>query len=248
MTGIDEGRATTFGGWAAEYHRWRPTYPDEAVTWLLPQEPAHVVEVGAGTGKLTDRLVERGIDLDVVEPDERMLDVVRERHPALRTHVASAAALPLPDSSVDAVLVADAWHWFPKGDAAAEVERVLKPNGWLSTVWNLVAPQQDWEWDLHGLDPARNLSGEGEQEPLAVLGLTRGRAERCSFPWEWWVTPQAWRGFQSTVSRVALLPADERDAVLDEAERIVAAACVASGRESVPLQHDAVCFRWWPQP
>jgi ubiquinone/menaquinone biosynthesis C-methylase UbiE len=217
---------------------------------LLPPEPACVVEVGAGTGKLTDRIVERGIDLDldldVVEPDERMLDLVRERHPAIRTHVANAAALPLADSSVDAVLVADAWHWFPKAEAAAEAERVLKPNGWLSTVWNLVAPQQGWEWDLHGLDPDRNVAGEGEQEPLVVLGLTRGHAERCSFPWTWWVTPQAWRGFQSTVSRIALLPTDERDAVLDEAEQIVTAACVAAGRESVPLHHEAVCFRWRP--
>lgn len=247
MPDIDRVRATSFGGWAAEYHRWRPTYPDDAVTWLLPPGATRVVEVGAGTGKLTDRLLERGIDLDVVEPDHRMLDLVRERHPSVRAHVAGAAALPLSSSSVDAVLVADAWHWFPRIEAAAEVERVLKPSGWLGTVWNLVAPQREWEWELHGLDPGRNVSGEGQQDPMAVLGLTRGRAERRPFPWTWWVTPQAWRGYQSTVSRIALLPDDERESVLDEAQRIVTAACDAAAAKTVPLYHEAVCFRWWPQ-
>lgn len=245
---IDMARATTFGGWAAQYHRWRPTYPDDAITWLLPPRASRVVEVGAGTGKMTDRLVERGVDLDVVEPDGRMLDLVRERHPSVRTHVAGAAGLPLPDSSVDAVLVADAWHWFPKAEASAEAERVLRPGGWLGSVWNLVAPQQDGERELHGLEPARNASGEGQPDPLVLLGLTRGRAERRAFPWTWWVTPRDWRGFQSTVSRIALLPDDEREAVLDEAERRVAEACAATGRDTVPLHHEAVCFRWWPQP
>lgn len=245
---IDPARAATFGGWASQYHLWRPTYPDDAVAWLLPADATRVVEVGAGTGKLTDRLVERGVDLDVVEPDNRMLAVLRAWHPSVRTHVSDAATLPLPDSSVDAVLVADAWHWFPKAEEAAEAERVLRPDGWLGGVWNLVAPQQDWERELHGLDPTRNVSGEGEQDPLALLGLTRGRAERRVFPWTWWVTPQAWRGFQSTVSRIALLPNDEREAVLDEAERLVAEACDATEQDIVPLHHEAVCFRWWPLP
>jgi ubiquinone/menaquinone biosynthesis C-methylase UbiE len=73
-----------------------------------------------------------------------MLVLVRERHPSVRTHLADAAALPLDDSSVDAVLVADASHWFPKAHAAAETERVLKPSGWLDAVWNLVSPHEAW--------------------------------------------------------------------------------------------------------
>lgn len=246
MAEIDTARATAFGGWAAQYHRWRPTYPQDAVRWLLPPHAARVAEVGAGTGKMTDRLVERGVDLDVVEPDSRMLDLVRGRHRFVRTHVAEATALPLPNTSVDAVVVADAWHWFPKAETSAEVERVLRPGGWLGCVWNLVAPEQEWERELHGLDPARNVAGEGEQEPLALLGLTRGRAERRAFPWTWWVTPREWRGFQSTVSRVALLPDDERQATLDAGERRVAAVCAATGRDTVPLRHEAVCLRWSP--
>ena len=107
-------RATSFGAWADEYDDWRPTYPDAAVDWLVPPDGARVVEVGAGTGKLTDRLSERDLDLDVVEPDRRMLAIISQRHPRLRTHETGATSLPLAEASVDAVLVADAWHWFPK--------------------------------------------------------------------------------------------------------------------------------------
>lgn len=244
---IDITRATTFGGWAAQYHRWRPTYPAGAVAWLVPPHAATVAEVGAGTGKMTDMLVERGVDLDVIEPDGRMLDLVRQRHPSVRTHEAGAAGLPLPDSSVDAVLVADAWHWFPKAEASLEVSRVLRSGGWLGCVWNLATPQQEWEWKVHGLDPAGSTSSAGEQDPLVLLGLTSGRAERRAFPWTWWVTPQDWRGFQSTVSQIALLPDDEREAALDEAESRIADACAATGRDTVPLHHEAVCLRWWPE-
>ena len=118
---MGSARATSFGAWADEYDQWRPTYPDGAVEWLVPEHAARVAEVGAGTGKLTDRLVERDVPLEVVEPDGRMLEVISRRHPRLPVHEAGATELPLADASVDAVVVADAWHWFPKGEATAEV-------------------------------------------------------------------------------------------------------------------------------
>jgi SAM-dependent methyltransferase len=111
---VDTARATSFGAWADDYHDWTPTYPDVAVDWLVPPDGSHVAEIGAGTGKLTDRLVERGLEVDVVEPDGRMLGIISQRHPRLRTYETGATSLPLSDSSVDAALVADAWHWFPK--------------------------------------------------------------------------------------------------------------------------------------
>ncbi len=120
---VDTARATSFGAWADEYDDWRPTYPDAAVDWLVPPDGSHVAGIGAGTGKLTDRLVERCLELDVVEPDGRMLGIISQRHPRLRTYETGATSLPLSDSSVDAVLVADAWHWFSKREAAAEVAR-----------------------------------------------------------------------------------------------------------------------------
>ncbi len=237
-------RATSFGAWADEYDDHRPTYPDDAVDWLLPPHAARVAEVGAGTGKLTDRLVGRGLDLDVVEPDGRMLALVARRHPGLRVHEAGADALPIADASVDAVLVADAWHWFPKTAAVAEVARVLRPGGWLGCVWNVPVLEHDWQWRAMRLDPA--LAQPDDTDPMDRLDLTTGSAEQRTFRWTWHLTPAQWRGFVSTVSHVALLPDDEREAALDETERLVSEACEAAGASAVPLVHDALCIRWSP--
>ncbi|CAA9402897.1 MAG: hypothetical protein AVDCRST_MAG32-3078 [uncultured Nocardioides sp.] len=237
-------RATSFGAWADEYDAWRPTYPDAAVDWLVPPGDPRVAEVGAGTGKLTDRLVERGIRPDVVEPDGRMLQLIGERHPQLATHEADISGLPLPDRSVDAVLVADAWHWFAKDDAAPEVSRVLRPGGWLGCVWNVPVLQHDWQWQALRLDPA--LALPRDLDPLDRLGLSTGVAEQRAFRWTWSLTPQQWRGFVSTVSHVRLLPEDECQDALAETERLVTRACSAAGTAAVPLSHDALCVRWRP--
>jgi SAM-dependent methyltransferase len=203
-----------------------------------------VAEVGAGTGKLTDRLVERDLDLDVVEPDGRMLALVGRRHPGLRLHETGAGSLPLADASMDAVVVADAWHWFPKEEAAAEVARVLRPHGWLGCVWNVPVLQHDWEWRALRLDPA--LAPPPDLDALDRLGLTTGRAEERAFRWTWALTPRQWRGFVSTVSHVRLLPEDRCREVLDETERLVEQACAAAGTSTAPLTHDAWCVRWYP--
>ncbi|HET6628047.1 MAG TPA: class I SAM-dependent methyltransferase [Nocardioidaceae bacterium] len=247
MSGMDTERATSFGARADAYDSWRPTYPDDAVDWLIPPSATRVAEVGAGTGKMTDRLLERGLDLDVVEPDGRMLELVGDRYPHIRTHLADATSIPLDAASVDAVIVADAWHWFPKTTAAAEAARVLRPGGWLGCVWNISAPQHDWEWQALRLDPMLHVPGDGDHDPLDLLGLSTGRAEKKAFRWTWTLTPQQWRGFESTVSHVALLPADEREATLDEIEQRVARACAEAGTDAVPLVHDALCVRWYPE-
>jgi SAM-dependent methyltransferase len=245
IAGMDTARPTSFGAWADEYDEWRPTYPDAAVDWLVPPRATRVAEVGAGTGKLTDVLTGRGVELEVVEPDGRMLDVIRRRHPGLSTHEAGVAGLPLGDASVDAVLVADAWHWFPKTEAAVEVTRVLRPGGWLGCVWNVPVLRHDWEWRALRLDPA--LQRPDDFDPLERLGLSTGVAEQRSFRWTWELTPRQWRGFVSTVSHVRLLPEDECRAALEETARLVARACTAAGTATVPLTHDALCVRWYPE-
>lgn len=241
---MEPSRATSFGAWAAEYDAWRPTYPEAAVDWLVPPRATRVVEVGAGTGKLTDHLVERGLELDVVEPDGRMLDLVRQRHPGLQTHETGASSLPLDDGSVDAVLVADAWHWFPQEEAAAEAARVLRPGGWLGCVWNIARLQQDWEWQALRLDPA--LQPPPDAAALDHLGLSTGRAEQRAFRWTWALEPHQWRGYLATVSHVRLIDERDRRAVLDETEHLVARACAAAGTTSAPLTFDSLCVRWWP--
>jgi ubiquinone/menaquinone biosynthesis C-methylase UbiE len=243
---MDTQRATSFGSWADEYDVSRPTYPTVAVDWLVPPGARFVVEAGAGTGKLTDRLVERGdLELDVTEIDGRMLEIISKRYPELRTHETGVSALPVGDASVDAVLVADAWHWFPKAEAAAEVTRVLRPGGWLGCMWNDMVPTGDWQWKAVRLDPAIAASIES-RSPRDRLGLTFGHAVQQRFRWTWMLTPEQWRSYVATVSHVRTLPEDECRAALDDTERLAAEACTAAGECVVPLVYDAVCVRWQP--
>ena len=242
---MDTARATSFGAWAEAYDNWRPTYPDAAVDWLVPHKQARVVEVGAGTGKLTDRLVERGLELDVVEPDGRMLRVINQRHPGLRTHETDATSLPIGDASVDAVSSRTPGTGFAQEEAAAEVARVLRPGGWLGCVWNVPGPGARLGVAGARARP-RPSSFPTTSTPCDRLGLSAGRAEQRAFRWTWALTPQQWRGFVSTVSHVRLLPEDECRAALDETERLVARACAATGERTAPLVHDALCVRWYP--
>jgi SAM-dependent methyltransferase len=246
---MDEGRmarAVSFGAWADEYDACRPSYPDTAVRWLLGGA-RRVVEAGAGTGKLTDRLVERdGLTLDVTEIDGRMLRVLRQRHPSLRVHEAGATSLPVDDGAIDAVVVADAWHWFPKEETLAEVTRALRPGGSLGCVWNdLAATTPDWQWQAMRLD-AEIADRVRSMDPLERLGLTSGDAERRAFPWRWVLTPCQWRGYVATLSHVRTLPPDERHDVLAVAERLASQACAGAGTSTVALDLDAVCIRWHP--
>jgi SAM-dependent methyltransferase len=247
MPTIDHGRALTFGRFADDYDRWRPTYPDDAVDWLVPPAAARVADVGAGTGKLTGRLLDRGLAVVSVEPDPDMLRVLQSRHPDAEAHEALADALPLADASVDAVLVADAWHWFPHDRAVAEVRRVLRPGGWLGLVWNTPTPVEPWEFELAGIDPDRKGLGEGGDVADQGLPFPPDETETATFPWTWEMTPDHWRSFLATNSAVAAMDPEERERHQDAARDLVARVCEESGRPTAPVRHQAFCVRWQPR-
>ena len=129
-------RARSFGSVAEAYDRGRPSYPAEAVAWLTGGEAKVVLELGAGTGKLTRELVDQGHAVFATEPDEAMLAVLRERVPEVSAKPATAEQIPANDRSVDVVVVAQAFHWFDHEVALPEIARVLKPGGHLALVWN----------------------------------------------------------------------------------------------------------------
>jgi ubiquinone/menaquinone biosynthesis C-methylase UbiE len=129
-------RARSFGSVAEAYDRGRPAYPAEAVAWLTGGEAKVVLELGAGTGKLTRQLVDSGHAVFATDPDEAMLEVLRERVPEVSARVATAEDVPANDRSVDVVVVAQAFHWFDHEAALAEIARVLKPGGHVALVWN----------------------------------------------------------------------------------------------------------------
>ncbi|MCY4728764.1 class I SAM-dependent methyltransferase [Nocardioides sp. STR2] len=135
-TAATADRARSFGSVAEAYDRGRPGYPAEAVAWLAGGEAKVVLELAAGTGKLTRALVDQGHAVFATEPDEAMLEVLRERVPEVSARAATAESIPANDRSVDVVVVAQAFHWFDHRAALAEIARVLKPGGHLALVWN----------------------------------------------------------------------------------------------------------------
>jgi SAM-dependent methyltransferase len=127
-------RRLTFGAQADAYERARPDWPEEAARWLVPEDAELVVEVGAGTGKLTRAVAALGVRVVAVEPDPRMLAVLRER--GLEGVEGSAEAIPVGAGEADAVVAGSSLHWFELDEALAEFGRVLKPAGRFAFGWN----------------------------------------------------------------------------------------------------------------
>lgn len=142
-------QASSFGEVAVAYARHRPDYARDAVRWALALAPGHrVLDLGAGTGKLTEALVAAGLDTVAVEPDPAMLAELRRSVPGVRAVLGSAEAIPIQDASVDAVVAGNALHWFDMAVAGPEIARVLVPGGTLSGLWNVLDDRVGWVADL----------------------------------------------------------------------------------------------------
>jgi len=128
--------ALSFKTVAEAYDRARPSYPAEAAAWLVGNQHSTVVELGAGTGKLTELLVAAGHEVIATDPLPEMLAQLRARVPGARTAVATAERIPVASFSADVVVCAQAFHWFDHDVALPEIARVLRPGGVLALVWN----------------------------------------------------------------------------------------------------------------
>jgi SAM-dependent methyltransferase len=138
-----ERRARSFGGVADAYERARPEYPRDAVAWLVGDAQV-VVDLGAGTGKLTRGVAALGRDVVAVEPLPEMAARLRSVMPEARVLAGSAEEIPLDDGSVDAVVAGQAYHWFDPPRALPEIARVLRPGGALGIVWNTRDDEVPW--------------------------------------------------------------------------------------------------------
>jgi SAM-dependent methyltransferase len=133
---------------ADTYVRGRPDYPPQVADWLSATLDLNadktVIDLGAGTGKFTARLLSTGAQVIAVEPVPQMLEKLSAAYPGVLAVNGTATDLPLPDTSVDVVVCAQAFHWFASADALTEIARVLKPGGKLGLVWNLRDTRVGW--------------------------------------------------------------------------------------------------------
>jgi SAM-dependent methyltransferase len=140
-------RASSFGSRAAAYAEHRPDYPREAIDWGLSGAsgtPRRVLDLAAGTGKLTLGLAELGLDVTAVEPDPGMRAELGRVVPSATSLAGQAERIPLPDAAVDAVFVGQAFHWFDVPAAMTEIARVLRPGGVLVPMWNYEDDSVPW--------------------------------------------------------------------------------------------------------
>jgi len=247
----DTDRALSFGTVAEEYDRWRTAYPAEAVDWLAPLAPARVADVGAGTGKLTALLVDRGLTVDAVEPDPRMLAVLKRNIPDAQAHQSESTRIPAEDRSLDAVLVADAWHWFDPQQTMTELRRVLRPGGWLGLLWNVSAdPVEPWETAMAGgtaqEGPGAAPRSDGVRDIFWYFPNDEFEIRR--FRWAWEETPESHAARWATTSMAIALDARTRTAKVEAKRREFQQLCDDAGRRSRTVNSIASCIRWTPAP
>src|SRR3954451_14874070 len=169
-TGAQTARATSFGAVATAYDAGRPTFPADAVVWVLGAgRGMQVLDLGAGTGKLAAVAAELGHDVIAVDPSPEMLEVCRRRS-RIDTMVGAAESIPLAHASVDAVIVGQAFHWFDHARALPEIARVLRPNGVLGLLWNNYDTVVPWVRRLHRAMIGEDfLAGDDRFDPMPIL-------------------------------------------------------------------------------
>ncbi len=233
-TSLHEIQAGSFGAAAALYERARPTYPSEALDWLLPDGSPEILDLGAGTGKLTRLVAERGLHVEAVDPSEQMLAELKQLLPEVPTHVGSAELIPVPDASFDAVVVAQAWHWVDVPRAAAEVARVLRPGGQLGLIWNDRDDRVDWVRELSRLtaSTARSMAVDNP-----VIGPPFGQIEYFVTEWSYPMTPEGLIELFASRSYVIIAPDDERARILGGIQQLLDHHPALAGRDEFELPY-----------
>jgi SAM-dependent methyltransferase len=142
--------AHSFGAVAASYSRIRPSYPPGALDFVLAGlRPRRLLDLGAGTGKLTASLIKRADEVLAVDPDPSMLDQLRQELPQVTARLGSAEQIEAEDRSIDAILIGQAFHWFSRPEADREMARVLRRGGVAGLLWNFPDTDVGWVSELY---------------------------------------------------------------------------------------------------
>ena len=254
-------RAASFGAAARAYAEHRPDYPLAAIRWALEPaagqagHPVRILDLGAGTGKLTAQLA--GLALDggrpnvlAVEPDPHMLaelrgSLQRWSLPTVTAAAGRAESIPLPDESVDAVLAGQAAHWFDVDRAMPEIFRVLTPGGVFAGLWNADDDRVGWVAGLHQASGRRGMvartSDFGDDDGISAWLRDAGRGlfsppEGSGFEHSQLRSADSLIATMRTHSMFLIMEPAEREAVLSSVRDYLAATPqTASGEFSLPI-------------
>jgi SAM-dependent methyltransferase len=240
--------SSSFGTAAAAYAEHRPDYAQAAARWALEPAPGpRVLDLGAGTGKLTATLLALGAEVIAVEPDPAMLTELRRALPAVRALPGSAEAIPLPDGSVDAVLSGNALHWFDMAVAGPEIARVLAAGGILAGLWNVVDDRVDW---VAGLALVSGSAAIGPRDtptswraetvgmhlPKTGVAAWFGSPEQAEFPHGQCRTADSLVATLATRAGMLVMPEQEREATLGRIRAFLASRPeTARGEFTLPM-------------
>jgi SAM-dependent methyltransferase len=216
--------ARSFDLVADAYDRGRPSYPEEAVDWLLADRreggTRSVLELGAGTGKLTGSLLARGCTVTASDPSAAMLTLLRSRAPSAAPVLGLAERIPVRARSVDLVVAAQSFHWFDAPRVLDEVARVLRPGGRFAVVWNQRDERIPWVKRLGAIIG----SAETQADPTDVIdesGMFE-TVERATFRFWQPMSQQSLRDLVASRSAVAVMSDLERDRVLRKVDELYA--------------------------
>jgi SAM-dependent methyltransferase len=242
----NEARAKSFGAVASAYDAGRPTFPAEALTWILgPGRGLQVLDLGAGTGKLSAVAADLGHDVVAVDPSQEMLEVCRRRS-GIDTMVGAAESIPLAHASVDAVIVGQAFHWFDHARALPEIARVLRPNGVLGLLWNNADMVVPWvRRMMHAIQGSDHAGGDRfDPVPILLQSDLFALVETSRFRHWQDLTRNGLRLLAESHSRIAVLTESRREAVLEQIDTLY--DTTARPPEPLRMPYLTDCYRARP--
>jgi SAM-dependent methyltransferase len=247
---VYEQRRRSFGSVAAAYEAGRPVYAPAAIEWVLEAAPGRdVLDLAAGTGKLSRSILAAGGRPRAVEPSADMLSELRAALPDVPALIGSAEEIPLPDASVDAVMVGQAFHWFDPALAFPEIARVLRPGGVIGLLWNVRDDSVDWVAAVSATgagsgDLVSKMTAGEEQRAIAATGLFQpAETFRVANPERY--DAERLVQWAASTSPVAILEPEQRGQVLEAVRDIALHHPDLSGKATfdVPYETHAVRAR-----
>jgi SAM-dependent methyltransferase len=223
---VEEGelfvkRAGSFGSHAAAYAEHRPDYPAAGIRWVVSgaaRPVRRVLDLAAGTGKLTGGLLALGLEVVAVEPDRSMLAELARRYPRAGALAGTAERIPLASGTVDAVLAGQAFHWFDAFRALTEIARVLRPGGTVGALWNEDDGRVDWVAGLADLTRSSASWNRRYDEELTAHPAF-GPFEEAVFDHAQRRTAESLTATIGTHSHTLVISAAERAELLDRVRR-----------------------------